>query len=105
MLQEVAAAPAGAKDDKKEALPSVPSQLAALFPSEILIRPPQDETELDQWKRQLKKDSESMRADANRKMLRQVGGDSPFWTPGSFLVVRRLGLMGLVRWVSNACFR
>jgi hypothetical protein len=29
---------------------------------------------LDQWKRQLKKDSESMRADANRKMLRQVGG-------------------------------
>eukprot|EP00243_Klebsormidium_subtile_P003995 TRINITY_DN1777_c0_g1_i1.p1 TRINITY_DN1777_c0_g1~~TRINITY_DN1777_c0_g1_i1.p1 ORF type:complete len:674 (+),score=306.34 TRINITY_DN1777_c0_g1_i1:68-2023(+) len=70
--KEVAAAPAGAKDDKKEALPSVPSQLAALFPSEILIRPPQDETMLDQWKRQLKKDSESMRADANRKMLRQV---------------------------------
>lgn len=72
-MQEVAAAPAG-KDDKKEAAPTVPSQLAQLFPSEILIRPPQDENMLDQWKRQLKKDSESMRADANRKMLRQVGG-------------------------------
>eukprot|EP00898_Chlorokybus_atmophyticus_P008938 jgi/Chlat1/9045/Chrsp94S08357 len=52
--------------------PKASKFLTKLFPNRIVISPPQGDNALEDWKRRLDKDMETLKADANRKSIRKV---------------------------------
>uniref|UniRef100_A0A7N0TSF0 AAA+ ATPase domain-containing protein n=1 Tax=Kalanchoe fedtschenkoi TaxID=63787 RepID=A0A7N0TSF0_KALFE len=62
----------GRMHDKNKDTPKVAKHLAKLFPNKISIQLPQDEAVLLDWKQQLERDTEIMRAQANIVTVRSV---------------------------------
>ncbi|XP_027364490.1 uncharacterized protein LOC113871597 isoform X1 [Abrus precatorius] len=67
--------------DRSKETPKVMKQLSRLFPNKVTIQLPQDETLLSDWKQQLDRDIETMKAQSNvvsiHSVLRRIGLDCP----------------------------
>ncbi|BBN12403.1 ATPase family AAA domain-containing protein 1 [Marchantia polymorpha subsp. ruderalis] len=63
-------------EDYKGDGPKASKMLVKLFPTKLQLQPPQDETLLIEWNRQLEQDTEKLKAEANRQHLRMVMGAS-----------------------------
>ncbi|KAL1331635.1 hypothetical protein HN51_048902 [Arachis hypogaea] len=71
----------GRLHDRSKETPKVMKQLGRLFPNRVTIQLPQDETLLSDWKQQLERDVETMKAQSNvvsiRTVLSRVGLECP----------------------------
>ncbi|XP_061347252.1 uncharacterized protein LOC133292819 [Gastrolobium bilobum] len=67
--------------DRSKETPKVMKQLSRLFPNRVTIQLPQDEALLSDWKQQLERDVETMKAQSNvvsiRLVLNRIGLDCP----------------------------
>ncbi|TKY52533.1 ATPase family AAA domain-containing protein 1 [Spatholobus suberectus] len=67
--------------DRSKETPKVMKQLNRLFPNKVTIQLPQDEALLSEWKQQLDRDIETMKAQSNvvsiRIVLNRIGLDCP----------------------------
>ncbi|ESW15837.1 hypothetical protein PHAVU_007G106400 [Phaseolus vulgaris] len=67
--------------DRSKETPKVMKQLGRLFPNKVTIQLPQDEGLLSDWKKQLERDIETMKAQSNivgvRTVLNRIGLDCP----------------------------
>ncbi|KAK7277727.1 hypothetical protein RJT34_22742 [Clitoria ternatea] len=67
--------------DRSKETPKVMKQLSRLFPNKVTIQLPQDEALLSDWKQQLERDIETMKAQSNivsiRTVLNRIGLDCP----------------------------
>ncbi|XP_057422659.1 uncharacterized protein LOC130716674 isoform X2 [Lotus japonicus] len=67
--------------DRSKETPKVMKQLSRLFPNKVTIQLPQEEALLSDWKQQLERDIETMKAQANvvsiRLVLNRIGLDCP----------------------------
>ncbi|KOM54409.1 hypothetical protein LR48_Vigan10g030100 [Vigna angularis] len=67
--------------DRSKETPKVMKQLGRLFPNKVTIQLPQDESLLSDWKQQLERDIETMKAQSNivsvRTVLNRIGLDCP----------------------------
>ncbi|KAL2323639.1 hypothetical protein Fmac_028018 [Flemingia macrophylla] len=67
--------------DRSKETPKVMKQLGRLFPNKVTIQLPQDEALLSDWKQQLERDIETMKAQSNivsiRAVLNRIGLDCP----------------------------
>ncbi|BBN06651.1 ATPase family AAA domain-containing protein 1 [Marchantia polymorpha subsp. ruderalis] len=59
-------------DERSKETPKASKMLTKLFPSKVNIQPPQDEVVLAEWKRQLERDLETLKAKSNRLHIRCV---------------------------------
>ncbi|CAM6107945.1 unnamed protein product [Calypogeia fissa] len=59
-------------DDRSKETPKSSKMLSKLFPCKVNIQAPQDEAVLSEWKRQLERDVETLKAKSNRLHLRSV---------------------------------
>ncbi|KAH1227256.1 ATPase family AAA domain-containing protein 1 [Glycine max] len=71
----------GRLHDRSKETPKVMKQLGRLFPNKVTIQLPQDEAILSDWKQQLERDIETMKAQSNivsiRTVLNRIGLDCP----------------------------
>nr|KYP74210.1 ATPase family AAA domain-containing protein 1 [Cajanus cajan] len=67
--------------DRSKETPKVMKQLGRLFPNKVTIQLPQDEALLSDWKQQLERDIETMKAQSNivsiRTVFNKIGLDCP----------------------------
>ncbi|KAK7392329.1 hypothetical protein VNO78_20763 [Psophocarpus tetragonolobus] len=67
--------------DRSKETPKVMKQLGRLFPNKVTIQLPQEEALLSDWKQQLERDIETMKAQSNivsvRTVLNKIGLDCP----------------------------
>ncbi|XP_061347251.1 uncharacterized protein LOC133292818 [Gastrolobium bilobum] len=67
--------------DRSKETPKIMKQLGRLFPNRVTIQLPQDEALLSDWKQQLERDVETMKAQSNvvsiRFVLNRIGLDCP----------------------------
>ncbi|KAF7818214.1 ATPase family AAA domain-containing protein 1 [Senna tora] len=67
--------------DRSKETPKTMKQLSRLFPNKVTIQLPQDEALLSDWKQQLERDIETMKAQSNivsiRSVLNKIGLDCP----------------------------
>ncbi|GBG64633.1 hypothetical protein CBR_g45688 [Chara braunii] len=59
-------------DDRAKDVSKASKMLSKLFPSKVVVQPPQDEALLAEWKRQVERDIETLKAEANRQLLKAV---------------------------------
>ncbi|KAL2633180.1 hypothetical protein R1flu_004659 [Riccia fluitans] len=59
-------------DERSKETPKASKMLSKLFPSKVNIQPPQDEAVLAEWKRQMERDLETIKAKSNRLHIRCV---------------------------------
>ncbi|KAH7415516.1 hypothetical protein KP509_14G049600 [Ceratopteris richardii] len=62
----------GRLHERNKELPKASKVLGKLFPNKVSIQPPQDESLLVEWKRQLERDVETLKSKANMMQLRSV---------------------------------
>ncbi|XP_051132188.1 uncharacterized protein LOC127252165 isoform X2 [Andrographis paniculata] len=62
----------GRLHDRSKEMPKTMKQLSRLFPNKVTIQLPQDEILISDWKQQLERDVETMRAQANVASIRTV---------------------------------
>ncbi|KAK4559117.1 hypothetical protein RGQ29_008384 [Quercus rubra] len=71
----------GRLHDRSKETPKAMKQLARLFPNKVTIQLPQDEALLSEWKQQLERDIETLKAQSNivsiRLVLNRIGLDCP----------------------------
>ncbi|XP_050266466.1 uncharacterized protein LOC126710130 [Quercus robur] len=71
----------GRLHDRSKEIPKAMKQLSRLFPNKVTIQLPQDEAVLSDWKQQLERDIETLKAQSNivsiRSVLNRIGLDCP----------------------------
>ncbi|XP_041020942.1 uncharacterized protein LOC121262512 isoform X2 [Juglans microcarpa x Juglans regia] len=71
----------GRMHDRSKETPKTMKQLTRLFPNKVMIQLPQDETLLSDWKQQLERDVETLKAQSNivsfRLVLNRIGLECP----------------------------
>ncbi|KAM1583622.1 hypothetical protein ACFX10_031220 [Malus domestica] len=71
----------GRLHDRSKETPKTMKQLSRIFPNKVTIQLPQDETLLSDWKQQLERDGETLKAQSNivtiRSVLNRVAVDCP----------------------------
>ncbi|XP_062143427.1 uncharacterized protein LOC133851135 [Alnus glutinosa] len=71
----------GRLHDRSKETPKAMKQLTRLFPNKVIIQLPQDEALLSDWKQQLERDVETLKAQSNivsiRLVLNRIGLDCP----------------------------
>ncbi|KAM3687934.1 hypothetical protein ACB098_10G114800 [Castanea mollissima] len=71
----------GRLHDRNKEIPKAMKQLSRLFPNKVTIQLPQDEALLSDWKQQLERDIETLKAQSNivsiRSVLNRIGLDCP----------------------------
>ncbi|PON96572.1 Spastin [Trema orientale] len=71
----------GRLHDRSKETPKTTKQLTRLFPNKVVIQLPQDEALLSDWKQQLERDVETLKAQSNivsiRSVLDRIGLDCP----------------------------